>query len=364
MDDSYDIVIVNDKPEWLVRDIGESVPASSYVVVCDTTTAKLLGDRLVESFSARGQSVTQVVVQPGEQSKSLSVTEEVLTQFHKQGLDRKSCVLAVGGGVVGDLAGFASGCFMRGIKYVQIPTTLLSQVDSSVGGKVAVNIPQGKNYCGMFLQPQKVYIDIAHLQTLPDQIFLEGLGEVAKYAFISGDGLYDYLLENTRPILERNPATMTEVVKRCCTIKARIVEKDEQEAGKRMVLNYGHTFGHAIEAATGYTVAHGVAVAYGMRAAANAAKSWGVFSDSDYARHERLLDALGLATKPLDFNPTQAHAMLCKDKKSVQGNPRFILPTSIGSTRIVTNLPNTLALESLAMLAGQEPPMQNAKETS
>lgn len=350
IDRSYAVVIGHNFGNYLPNEIINSADASSYTVVCDTTTAKLAGEKLVEQLRELNAKANLVCVECGEQSKSLTVLENVLSRFLEFGLDRKSCVIAVGGGVVGDLAGFAAGCFMRGVKYIQVPTTLLAQVDSSVGGKVAVNIAQGKNYCGMFLQPQKVLIDVKYLLTLSDDHYLEGLGEVVKYACIIPGELHDFLLANAEAIKQRDSLIMASVVEKCCRIKAQIVEEDECEQGVRMVLNYGHTFGHAIEACTDYGVPHGLAVAYGMRAAAATAREMKMLSGEDFLRHETLLDTFNLATSPLHFDVSRAAELLVADKKSTNGKPQFILPRSMGDVLVTSDVPPSLAKTSLHLL--------------
>ena len=349
-DRSYSILIGHDFGHGLTNDILETIPASSYAVVCDTKTAELQGKELSRQLEEAGALAPIFIIERGEQSKSIAVFGQIIMQFQQAGMDRDACVLAVGGGVVGDLAGFAAGCFMRGIRYVQIPTTLLAQVDSSVGGKVAVNIPNGKNYCGLFRQPQRVYIDVRHLATLSKEHYFEGMAEVVKYACITTDSFHGFLLDNKTAICERDPEIMAEVVRRCCAIKAEVVEKDEKDVGCRMILNYGHTFGHAIESCTNYAVSHGMAVAYGMRAAAQAAFDMGILPEDEFVLHQSLLEAFSLASSPLTFDVAKAVVMLQADKKSTGGKNRFILPRSVGRVYIESEVPDNMVEAALRSL--------------
>jgi len=344
---SYEIIIGHDFQPHVVDDIFASGFGSFYAVVCDRTTASLVGEGLVHQLRLAGSDGGLITVDCGEASKTLAVLEKVLEGFLRFGMDRSACVVAAGGGVVGDLAGFAAGCFMRGVNYIQMPTTLLAQVDSSIGGKVAVNIPRGKNYCGLFLQPRRVYIDTAHLLTLSDFQFVDGLAEVVKYAVIDMHGLSDFLLKNCRKILERESSVLIDVVEECCRIKARIVEADEKEHGKRIILNYGHTFGHALEVFSGYRMSHGTAVAYGLRAASRTARAMGFLNESEFNRHEALLDAFGLAKAPLEVDPEKIMSLMNADKKWTKGKPRYVLPRGIGEVFVATDIPKSILMDVL-----------------
>jgi 3-dehydroquinate synthase len=279
----------------------------------------------VGSLRATGVGVEVIQVPAGEGAKSLDQVARLYDRFVAAGLDRGSMVLALGGGVVGDLAGYAAATFLRGLPLVQIPTTLLAQVDSSVGGKVGVNLPQGKNLVGAFYQPRLVLADVAALATLPPREFRSGLAEVVKYAVIADPGLFD-LLEEEAPRL--SPAAghlLASIVARCCRIKAQVVALDQREQGWRAILNFGHTFGHALEAAAGYGgLAHGEAVAIGMVAAARLAWRRGLCGRAHVDRVLRLLERLGLPTRcPLPAGRVLPY--ITSDKKARGGVPRFVL---------------------------------------
>jgi 3-dehydroquinate synthase len=263
--------------------------------------------------------------------------------------DRKSVVVAVGGGVIGDLAGFVAATFARGLAFVQVPTTLLAQVDSSVGGKVAVNLPQAKNMVGAFWQPRGVLIDTCVLDTLPEREYRAGLGEVVKYGVILDAEFFDYLERHVAEINGRQSAALRHIVARSCQLKADIVQADErEETGLRSVLNYGHTFCHAIEALTGYgQFLHGEAVAIGMLCASRLAERLGRVDGEITRRQRELLAVLGL---PVDFPPLDPEAVLAamqRDKKVAHGRLRFVLPSRIGHVELVGDAPAEDVLAAL-----------------
>ncbi len=235
----------------------------------------------------------------GEASKSLETFGRLLARLKAARFTRKDCVVALGGGMVGDLAGFVAGCYMRGLPFVQIPTTLLSQVDSSVGGKVAVNVKDGKNYCGLFHQPPRVYIDTRGPRQPAPRSALKRPGRGPEARPHRRRAFYDFLLENAGTVLALEPESVARLVATSCAIKARVVEADERESNLRMVLNYGHTIGHAIEDAMAYALPHGQCVAYGMRIVARAARELALLPEADYQAPESLLDAYVLAKAPL-----------------------------------------------------------------
>ena len=249
-----------------------------------------------------------MTVPAGESSKSTGIAEELWKQLLSLGADRKSVIVALGGGVVGDLAGFVAATYGRGIRFVQIPTTLLATVDSSVGGKVGINLPGAKNMVGAFWQPQSVLIDVNVLQSLPARDYHAGLAEVVKYGVIQDEGFLQSTGKQCRLILDRDPEFMRDVIARCCELKAYVVENDERETtGLRAILNYGHTFCHAIEACTGYgTYMHGEAVAIGMLCASRLAESLNRITAEDTARQRDLLEQLNLPIDlPADLNGSQ-----------------------------------------------------------
>ena len=265
------------------------------------------------------------------------------------GADRKSVVIAVGGGVVGDLAGFIAATFGRGVAFVQVPTTLLAHVDSSVGGKVGVNLPQAKNMVGAFWQPRGVLIDIAALDTLPDREYRAGLAEVVKYGVIMDSEFFNYLEQNTDAINSRQPDVLCRMIERCCQLKADVVENDErEETGLRAILNYGHTFCHAVESVAGYgRYLHGEAVSIGMLCASRLAELLGRVDPDVSERQRALLAALQL---PLEIEGLDDDALvqsMLQDKKVEHGQLRFVLPDRIGHVELVGDVPMELARRAL-----------------
>ena len=256
------------------------------------------------------------------------------------GADRKSVVIAVGGGVVGDLAGFVAATFARGLRFFQVPTTLLAQVDSSVGGKVGINLPHAKNMVGAFLQPLGVLIDTRTLETLDEREYRAGLGEVVKYGMILDKELFAYLETYAPELCNRDHQVLRHVVSRCCRLKADVVQRDEfEQTGLRAILNYGHTFGHAFESLTGYgTLLHGEAVAIGMVCASRLAERLGRINAAVTARQLKLLDALGLPTKIPRLDPDQVLRTMMHDKKVQHGRLRFVLPVDVGCVELVSGV--------------------------
>jgi 3-dehydroquinate synthase len=294
---------------------------------------------------------TVVSVPAGEGSKALGVAGVLYGHLARLPADRRTPVVAVGGGVVGDLAGFAAATYNRGIPLLMVPTTLLAMVDSSVGGKVGINLPEGKNLVGAFHQPAGVWIDTAFLDTLPDREYRSGLAEVVKYGVILDAGFFAWLEANTDAVLRREPAAVEHVVARSCELKADVVSKDErEETGLRMVLNYGHTFAHAFESAGGYGGwLHGEAVAAGMVCASRLAERRGLIPADLTVRQVALLKRFGL---PTERRPEWAIdgliAVMRRDKKNIGGRLRFILPTRLGEVRAFDDVPEDLVREVLA----------------
>ncbi len=293
----------------------------------------------------------------GEEEKNLKSVGKLLTFMLRHGYTRKSTLVAFGGGVVGDMAGFAASIYMRGIPFVQAPTTLLSMVDSSVGGKTGVNHALGKNMIGAFYQPKAVAISLDALETLPRDEFLAGLAEVVKYAIIRDAEFFAYLDRNAEALLARDAATLRETVLRCCAIKAEVVGDDEHETGDRgrAILNYGHTFGHAYEVLAGYgNLTHGLAVALGMRSAARLAVLLGRLAPSDEERQNALLDKLGMPKAfPRRLDPEKAWEAMGLDKKVDAGQRVYILPDRIGNAGPVREVDKALVLEAVAAVANR-----------
>ncbi len=286
---------------------------------------------VVSSLREAGHEVSPVIVPPGEESKSLDQVTRLCRELVQAGLDRGSAVLALGGGVIGDLAGFVAATLFRGIAFVNLPTTLLAQVDSSVGGKTGVNLPEGKNLVGAFHQPRLVLTDVLTLRTLPEREFRSGLAEVVKHAMIVDAAFFDSLERQADRILARDPDALQGMVARSCAIKARFVEDDEREGGLRAALNFGHTVGHAIEAALGYgAITHGEAVAHGMVVATALSVRRGLCPEGDARRLRELLGRFGLLDAPLP-PPEALETYMLSDKKARDGVLQFVLTRGVGS---------------------------------
>ena len=291
-------------------------------------------ETLAATLGGAGYAVEVLFVPAGEESKSLAQAGELARALVRAGLDRGSAVLALGGGVVGDLAGFVAGMLFRGIAFVNLPTTLLSQVDSSVGGKTGVNLPEGKNLLGLFHQPRLVAADVLTLATLSDREFRSGLAEVVKHAMIADAALFARLEAEADAILRREPAVLREIVAANCRIKAGVVERDERESGIRAVLNFGHTVGHALEAAGGYgALTHGEAVARGMLAAATISVRRGLCRPEDAARLRVLLGRVGLLEAPLPSLEGLENYII-RDKKVRDGRVQFVLTAGVGTASL------------------------------
>lgn len=319
------------------------------MVVTNPVVGGLYSSILTGGLKSSGFDVVSASVPDGEAYKSLDVANQLYDQLISNRLDRRSAVIALGGGVIGDLAGFVAATYLRGVPFVQIPTTLLAQVDSSVGGKVAVNHPKGKNLIGAFYQPRLVWTDLSTLKTLPRREYLSGLAEVVKYGVVVDERFFTYLEENISKILSLDLGVLERVVARCCEIKAELVEKDERDQGPRMVLNYGHTIGHALEAATGYEVyTHGEAVAIGMRIVSRIARKLGILASEDMERQESLLKALGLPTtvgKKVDLAKVTDAMRL--DKKVIGDKVRFVIPRAIGDVYVTDEISLQMAVETI-----------------
>ena len=348
-DRSYDIQIGSGNLALLSAFLRARCAASHVVIITDDQVDPLYADRLGDQLVEDGWEVHVLIVPAGEQSKSIDNAEELWETMLDEGTDRKSIVLAVGGGVVGDLAGFAAATYARGLQFFQVPTTLLAQVDSSVGGKVGINLPGAKNMVGAFWQPRGVLIDVDVLTTLPDREYRAGLAEVVKYGVILDAEFFAYLEQHLPGIQDRDPAVLTHIIHRCCRLKADVVEQDEQElSGLRAVLNYGHTFAHAFEAAGDYgTLLHGEAVSIGMECAARLAHRLGRIDDQFLARQTALLTALALPTQVPASDADELLRIMRRDKKVDEGRLRFVLPTKLGHVELVSDVRVADVLASL-----------------
>jgi len=312
------------------------VPARDILVVSNATVAPLYLDRL--SAGLRPRRVVEVVLPDGEAHKTLANVARILDVLVANRFARDGTVVALGGGVVGDMAGFAAACYQRGVSYVQVPTTLLSQVDSSVGGKTGVNHPGGKNLIGAFHQPIVVLADTRTLTTLPARELRAGLAEVIKYGLICDAAFFAWLEAHMDELLAGDPAALAYVIQRSCSIKAEIVGRDEREQGDRALLNLGHTFGHAIESATGYTqFLHGEGVGAGLLIAASMSRECGLLSADDVTRVRNLVARTGLPTHIDTVSPQAALEHMRIDKKVQRGRIRLILMRKIGDSFITAD---------------------------
>ncbi len=305
------------------------------LVISDSNVDAIHGEAVRKQMEARGISCISAVVPAGEETKSMKWVEFLYAKAASAGLDRNCLVVALGGGVVGDLAGFVAATYLRGVRFVQIPTSLLALVDSSVGGKTGVNLEQGKNLVGAFYQPIEVDADLDLLKTLPQREYVSGLAEVVKYGVIWDAAFFHLLEKNTNELLRRDPGLLESVIARCCEIKAEVVAMDEREIGPRAILNFGHTLGHALEKAGGYgRWLHGEAVAMGMHYAAHLSVKVSGFAHTDAVRVSNLLQALGLPVQPeANAQTSWSHlreAML-SDKKTLKKRPRFVLSQKLGA---------------------------------
>jgi 3-dehydroquinate synthase len=334
-DRSYPVYIGRD----LLADqnlLAQHVPGSQVVIVSNDTVAPLYLDR-VRSALADKSLITEVILPDGEQYKTLETLGEIFDQVMADRHNRSTTFVAVGGGVVGDMTGFAAASYQRGVGFVQVPTTLLAQVDSSVGGKTAVNHPLGKNMIGAFYQPRAVLIDTNTLHTLPPREFSAGLAEVVKYGLICDEPFYRWLQEQMPRLLAREEAALAEAIERSCSNKARVVAADEREGGVRAILNLGHTFGHAIETAQGYgDWLHGEAVAAGMVLAVEMSARRGWIDSGEVQDLTRLLTDMHLpVAAPAEMEYSRFIDLMSRDKKVVDGRLRLVLLGAIGEARIV-----------------------------
>jgi len=307
-------------------------------IVTHPAIARLHGDTLARGLGAfRAETL---LVPAGERQKSLRRATALWDELLKRGADRRCVIVAFGGGVIGDLAGFVAATFMRGVPYVQIPTTLLAQVDSSVGGKVAVNHPKAKNLIGAFYQPRMVLADVSVLKTLPGREYRSGLAEVVKHAFVADEELFTWLGENVAAVSKRAPVVLARLVRRNCEIKSEVVRRDEREGDLRAVLNFGHTVGHALESLTDYrSLRHGEAVAIGMAAAARISRLLGLLQPDGEERLQGLLSSLRLPTRILGTPADAILNAMRSDKKADAGVPRFVLARDIGAMELGVEVP-------------------------
>lgn len=313
-------------------------------VVTNPTVAGLYAETVTASLAAAGFQPLLIQVPDGEVYKTSQTLHQVYDQLIEAGIDRRCFIVALGGGVVGDLAGFAAATYLRGIPFVQLPTTLLAQVDSSVGGKTGIDHPRGKNLIGAFYQPRLVLADVDTLTSLPEREYRAGLAEVVKYGVVLDRAFFELLEANLERLLARDRELIITVVARCCALKAWVVEQDEHEAGLRAVLNYGHTLGHAFEALAGYAgLVHGEAISIGMTLAAQISEREGLCSADDRERVVALLHGLGLPTEMPPADRDELIAALTQDKKSRAGVIQYICNQGLGAHAVREFTPAQLA---------------------
>ena len=325
---NYDILIGSGLLSQLGRRVNACCHASKACIVSDSNVFPLYGEAAANSLLDAGFEVSHFVFCAGEESKNATVYLELLNFLAQNQLTRTDCLIALGGGVVGDLTGFAAATYLRGIPFVQVPTTLLAAVDSSVGGKTAIDLPAGKNLCGAFCQPHLVLCDIDTLDTLPREIYLDGCAEVIKYGILYDSAFFDYLTR-IGPDFDREA-----VIARCVELKRNVVAEDEFDTGVRMKLNLGHTFGHGIEAKSRFAISHGKSVAIGMAMAARAAQKMGLCSEET---ENQILDILNFFSLPIhtDYSYNELFTYTLSDKKRSGGSINLILPAAIGDCRII-----------------------------
>ncbi|MEX0791518.1 MAG: 3-dehydroquinate synthase [Pirellulaceae bacterium] len=345
----YDIMIGTEILSKLPKLVTTRRRVSHILLVSDDRVAPIFADQVEGSLVEAGIRVSPLIVPAGEPSKSVTQADWLWQKAIAAGTDRKSIVIALGGGVIGDLAGFIAATLTRGLDFYQVPTTLLAQVDSSVGGKVGINLPAAKNIVGAFWQPKGVLIDTAVLETLPTREYRSGLAEVVKYGVILDPQFFTYLEQNIAGLNSRDPQVLRHIIARSCQLKAQVVAEDETETtGLRAILNYGHTFCHALETVGGYgELLHGEAVSIGMLCASRLGERLGVFDADSTARQAQLLAALGLPIEVPDLPLDQLLAAMLKDKKVEHGKLRFIVPHAIGDVVLTDDVPLELAKQAL-----------------
>jgi 3-dehydroquinate synthase len=330
------------------------VGGGSAAVVTNGVVAPLYLKTVKQAIAAAGARVAEIVVPDGEQVKSWRGVEQVIDALLDARIGRDSLVVALGGGVVGDLAGFAAAVYQRGVPYLQLPTTLLAQVDSSVGGKTAINHARGKNMIGAFHQPSAVISDVATLDTLPERELRAGIAEVIKHGLALDAAFFGWLEEHVERLVARDRAALVHAVRRSCELKARIVAQDERESGARALLNFGHTFGHAIEAASGYgNWLHGEAIAAGMVMASELSARMGLLSGRDALRARQLLKRAGLPVTPPALAAHELMELMALDKKAAKGRTRFVVLEAIGRAALRADVDDAAVRQAIVAAAQQ-----------
>ncbi len=334
--------------------IAKRVAGKRVAIITNTVVAPLYLESLKHALEAGGKQVISIVLPDGEQEKNWESLMKVFDVLLAEKCDRQTTLIALGGGVIGDLTGYAAASYMRGVPFIQMPTTLLAQVDSSVGGKTGINHPLGKNMIGAFYQPQCVIADTSTLETLPARELSAGLAEVIKHGAITNAGFFEWIEKNIGKLIAKDPAALAYAIKISCEIKAEVVRQDEREGGLRAILNFGHTFGHAIEAGLGYGEwLHGEAVGCGMVMAADLSCRMGFIDEISKNRIKALVRAAGLPVVAPDFAISRWIEMMQVDKKAAGGEIKFILLKPLGSP-VITAAPQSLLEATLIACAKQD----------
>jgi len=321
------------------------------LAITDSNVHRLYSDALTQSVQPYTETFVLQKLRAGEKTKSFSTVEKLIGLMLEQGFERTALVIAFGGGVIGDVAGFVASIYKRGVRYVYVPTTLLAQVDASIGGKTGINHALGKNLIGTFHQPAMVWTDLSLLATLPKRELMCGLAEIIKYGVIADPDLFARVEENLEAVLACDLALMDEIVTRCCEIKAEIVAEDEREAGVRVILNFGHTIGHALEAGVGFKkLSHGEAVLLGMLAESKMALDSELLSQEDFERIRALIARLDISGKVKELDKQEVTSFMRHDKKAADGRVRFVLPQQLGDVTVVENVKPELIESGLRSL--------------
>lgn len=344
--ESYPIIIGTGMLKELPGILKEDNPNAKYIIITDSNVDKFHAKKFSQLMNDSKLKTEKIVLTPGEQTKDIANYNEVMQRLTQLGADRSSVIIALGGGVIGDIAGFSAATYMRGIRYVQVPTTLLSQVDSSIGGKTGVNLPQGKNLVGAFYHPEKVIIDLDTLDTLSEEELRNGMVELVKHSIIRDKELFYYIRDNLQGILDKKKDLLKEVISESLKIKKKIVEEDEREKGVRKLLNYGHTFGHAIESLNNYKISHGRAVCAGMILAAKLSNKLSFIKDDELKEHNNLLNRV-IRQKLIKIKADSMINEMKKDKKRIGDKLNLVLLKGVGNAFITSKVPEDRLREVL-----------------
>ena len=340
---SYEIRIGKDILDRMMLLIAKNHKVGHYAVITDDCVGSLHGKKFLAALKDIGLNASLIEFPAGEASKNINTVLDIAGKLMAAGADRETCLIALGGGVVGDIVGFVASIFMRGVPYIQIPTTLVAQVDSSIGGKTGVDLSFGKNLLGTFYQPCAVFANLSFLETLPEKEFNNGLSEIIKYGIIDDEKMFRVLETNMDAVKSKDPKLLLNIVETCCQIKKSVVEIDEKEHGLRRILNFGHTMGHALETLSKYNITHGEGVALGMIAAARISEKMGYLEDDAAKRIESLIRLAGLPVKiPTSLDGEKIIAQMKMDKKKKGDIVHFVLLKKIGMPFINGNIEHKL----------------------